>query len=394
VTRPLPPVEPDRVSEILAELVAIDSVNPGLPGGAAGEAAMAAHLAGFCERLGMEAELSEVLPGRPNVLARLPAADPGPVLLIEGHTDTVTLENMPDGLTPRLQGGRLHGRGACDTKGGIAAALHALELLAAHPHLPRAAVHLLGAADEEVAYRGVLHYLDEGGTADAAIVLEPTGLAPVVATKGCVRLRVGTTGQTAHTSQPENGRNAITDMTRVIAALERWAATRGPAHPLCGPPTLTISRIGGGTQVNIVPASCWIDLDYRTLPGDDPDEVIAAIEAVLADLCTAGDVAAAEIEAVLVTDLGLDTAPSEPIANAVAEACRATGLDPALIGVPYGSDASKLSVRGGIPSVVLGPGDIAQAHADDEWVDLTQVARAAEVYLRCAVALGRSAPSP
>ena len=391
VTFALPRADRQRVTAILSDLVAIDSVNPELPGGTEGEARMAGYLEHFCARLGMDVEVSEVLPGRPNVLVRLPAPRPGPVLLIEGHTDTVTLENMPDGLSPRVVDNRLHARGACDTKGGIAAALHALELLADAPRLPRAEIHLLGAVDEEVAYRGVLRYLTQltgDERPDAAIVLEPTGLAPVVATKGCVRLRLRTTGRSAHTSRPELGRNAIDDMVRVITSLEAWMDGRRDPHPLCGPPTLTVARIGGGTQVNVVPDDCWVDIDYRSTPGEDLDGVIAELHALLADLQAAGDVAGARIDEVLVTDPALDTEPSEEIARVAAEACAATGGTASFVGVPYGSDASKLSALGEIPSIVLGPGDIAQAHSADEWVDLDEVTRAADIYLRCAVLLG------
>lgn len=381
-TPALPQGDRARVTEILKALVAIESVNPSLPGGSGGEAAVADYVADFCEGIGLPVEQSEALPGRPNVLARLCTPHSPAVLLLEAHTDTVTLANMPDGLTPRVVGSRLHGRGACDTKGGLAAALHALELLAAVPRLRRAEVQLLGAIDEEVAYRGVLHHLAQGHVADAAIVIEPTSLAPVIATKGCLRVRLRTRGRSAHTSEPQLGRNAIVAMVATVGALEHWMQGRTDTHPRCGPPTLTVSRIGGGTQINIVPDDCWIEVDYRTLPTEDPDDVLAALAALLEEQAPA-----ARIDEVLITDRGLDTSPDAAIARVAAAACAEVAGADALIGVPYGSDASKLSALAGIPSIVLGPGDIAQAHADDEWVDLDEVVAAAEIYLRCAVGL-------
>lgn len=378
----LPRADGDRVVELLRGLIEIDSVNPALPGATHGEAVLVEHLSRFFSDLGLQVDQSDALPGRPNLLARLPAATDVPVLLFEAHSDTVTLTNFPEGLSPRLEGGRLYGRGACDTKGGLAAAMHAIELLAASDQVPRAAVHLLAAIDEEVAYRGVLHYLDEGHRPDNAIVIEPTSLAPVIATKGCVRLRIRARGRSAHTSEPQNGINAITEMQSVIAALGSWAALRTTAHPLCGAPTLTVSRIGGGTQINIVPEDCWIELDYRSLPWEQPDEVIEEIAEVLRE----GE-ADAVIDEVLVTDYGLDTPESTAIGQTAALACTSLGLPADLIGVPYGSDASKLSALGGIPSIVLGPGDIAQAHAEDEWVEIEQLGAVADLYLRCSVGL-------
>lgn len=379
----LPHADRDRVVELLQGLIEIDSVNPALPDATHGEVVLAEHVADFFTQLGLEVERSDALPGRPNVLAQMPSpVDDAPVLLLEAHSDTVTIANFPDGLVPRIDGPRLYGRGACDTKGGLAAAMHAMELLAAAEQLPRASVHLLAAIDEEVAYRGVLHYLDQGHRPDASIVIEPTSLAPVIATKGCVRLRIGTRGRSAHTSQPQNGINAITAMIDVVAALTDWADKRTETHPLCGAPTMVISRIGGGTQINIVPEDCWIELDHRTLPSDRPDEIIDEIDAVLR-----AQGSNARIDEVLVTDYGLDTPPTSPIALTAASACASLGVSDTLIGVPYGSDASKLSALGGVPSIVLGPGDIAQAHAEDEWIEIDQLTAAADLYLRCAVAL-------
>jgi acetylornithine deacetylase/succinyl-diaminopimelate desuccinylase-like protein len=294
--------------------------------------------------------------------------------------------NMTDGLAPWVRDGRLHGRGACDTKGGLAAALHALELLAARPELPRAEVHLLGAIDEEVAYRGVLDYLARGGHADAAIVLEPTSLAPVIATKGCARVRLRAAGVSAHTSRPTVGRNAVSIMARVVTALEDWMAARTDTHPLCGEPTLTVSRIQGGTQINIVPDECWIEIDYRLMPDEDPQHAIGTIRRQLAPFTDEG-APTVEVAQVLLTDWGLDTPPDAPIARLAAAACRTAGVDDTLVGVPYGSDASKLSARAAIPAIVLGPGDIAQAHAADEWVDLEEVRTAADIYAACALGM-------
>jgi acetylornithine deacetylase len=220
--------------------------------------------------------------------------------------------------------------------------------------------------DEEHSFRGVVR-LCEGLRADAAVVSEPTSLRAVVATKGVLRWRIVTRGKAAHSSKPHLGVNAIYGMARVLAALEeeneRLAAVR---HPLVGSGTLSVGLIGGGTQVNVVPERCWIEVDRRLIPGEDPDKVFAEYRERLG----------VDFEPPSISDIPLDTAPDSTIARV---ACAMLGTPPE--GVPYGSDASKLS-RAGIPSIVLGPGSIDQAHTADEWVALDEAEQALQVYRR------------
>lgn len=375
-----------RVVQLLSELVAINSVNPAVEGGGPGEVELARHLAGHLQRLGFETSMDEVMPGRPNLLAHLRTSNPGRRLLFECHMDTVTVANMPDGLTPRLEGSRLRGRGACDVKGSAAAFLHALELLAPHRDRLPADLLFLGAMDEEIGFTGSRAFVEGGGRADAAVVFEPTGLQPVVAHKGGLRARLVTRGRSAHSSRPELGDNAIYQMVDLIQALrERVEAQLAERrHPLCGPATLSVSCISGGVQINVVPSECSIDVDMRTLPEEEPARAADRLRAFVAGLRQDRPWIRAEVAAILKEYRGLDTPMDAPIVQAALEACRHILGRAAPAGAAYGTDASEL-VAGGIPCVVLGPGDISQAHTSDEWVDVEEVAAAAEVYAELAM---------
>jgi acetylornithine deacetylase len=365
--------DPARVRQLLEALVRVDSVNPDADPDGDGEGALAALVARIARSIRLETELDEVLPGRPNVIPTLDADEAATELVIEVHLDTVPVGGST--LEPRVEGDRLYARGACDIKGGLAAALHALELLAVEPER-RTRVVLLATVDEEVGFRGVTHHVKTRPvSADAAVVLEPTGLRIVVAHRGCLRFVIETRGLAAHTSVPERGRNAVTDLFAAVEALRAWNVDPGRK--------LTVSTIAGGTAVNVVPDRCRAAIDVRTRPSDDPADVLTEIEAVLAGLPDGLDCRVTER---LLLDQGLDTAPDAAVVRAAAAALQAQRLDAQTELAPYGTDASKLA-RAGIPSIVLGPGDIAQAHTDDEWVSLAEVATAAEVYARLALEL-------
>ena len=212
----------DALIETLADLVRINSVNPAYPDGAP-ESAMASYIQGFFEKRGVAVSQQSVFPGRPNVVATLPGRDPSARIVFEAHTDTAGIAGMTiPPFDPRLEDGRLYGRGACDTKAGVAAMMHAVASLVEDRLQPRCEVVFAGTADEEYSYRGVLK-LCEGLRADAAVVSEPTSLRLVVATKGCLRFRIRVQGKAAHSAKPHLGVNAISHMARLILALEEDA---------------------------------------------------------------------------------------------------------------------------------------------------------------------------
>lgn len=365
------------VVKLLRDLVAIPSVNP--CGGAVddihGEARVVEHLAGWLGDRALDFELQEVLPGRPNLVARL-AGRGGPSVVFEAHTDTVEILNMQiEPFDPVLRDGRVYGRGACDCKASLAAMLVAFEETARRGQ-PPGDVTLVAACDEEYHYRGVKHLVNNGFRADGGIVGEPTQLRLIIAHKGALRAHIITHGRAAHSSQPEKGESAIFHMARVLDAVEAYGQelSARSKHPLLGGPTISVGLINGGNAPNIVPDRCQIAIDRRVLPTED----IAEVEADLRDWLGRHAPVPWKME-VLLSDTGLEGTADAPVVQRAAQALDEVIGRHEIAGVHYGTDASKLA-RAGTPSLVLGPGDIAQAHTAVEWVEVAQVETAVEIY--------------
>ncbi|MET9913731.1 M20/M25/M40 family metallo-hydrolase [Streptomyces sp. NPDC006476] len=359
------------LTSLLRDLVRLPSVNPRGGPGHGGETAVAGYVRDWLERHGVRAELHEVLPGRCNVVAVVPGRLADAVLL-ESHLDTVETDAMTvppyDG---EVRGGRLYGRGACDAKGSLAAFMLAAAELA-RGERPLHTVVLAGVCDEEHAYRGVVHLLEQlrERTVVGAIVGEPTGLVPVVAHKGVVRYTVRTSGRAGHSSRPDEAVNAISLMAPVLAHLAAIPPAVAP-HPLLGPATRAVTRIRGGTGPNTIPSICEADVDRRTLPGEDADDVWRQDRAELAEL-------GAELDLPFLVDHALDTPVDSAVVSALCSALAAHGRPGETAGMPFGTDASKIA-RAGVPTVVLGPGSLRDAHAADESVELAEVELAARV---------------
>jgi succinyl-diaminopimelate desuccinylase len=374
----------------LADLIRIESVNPYFPGGQRGEAAVAEYVAEHCRRLGLRVATTEVLPGRPNVLAWLTVPGATRTLLLDSHMDTVSLDLMgPDGLRPELRGGKLTGRGACDDKGPLAAMLAAMADLAEHPDGLGCNVLLLASVDEEYLMRGARHFGESGIKVDGAIVGEPTGLDLVVATKGFVRWRLHTRGRAAHSSNPQLGDNAIYQMSELIhrlrPAMDRLLADR--RHPLVGPATWSIGKIGGGASVNIVPERCTVEIDRRLLPGESGATALADFDAVVKQICAEEPTIQVERDAPFGDVDGTEITPDSPVVRALAKGAQGVRGQAPIVGVPFGTNASRFAPAG-IPCVVFGPGDIRQAHTADEYVEVDQVVAAAQIYAAAARAFG------
>jgi acetylornithine deacetylase/succinyl-diaminopimelate desuccinylase family protein len=362
--------------KLLRELIAIPSVNPAyLPAGNiyAGEERIAAYLADHAQRARLEVQLQQVFPKRPNVLIRL--APKGKVrqrLILAPHLDTVGGPDLPGQLfTPRIKGNRLYGRGACDAKGSVAVMLAALEELAQVAQGPaNTELIFAGLIDEESGQNGSRALIKRHLKADLAIIGEPTRLQVVTAHKGVIWLELKTLGRAAHGSHPELGINAVAAMSRIVTALEgQYAARlRSRKHPLLGHPTINIGAIHGGSQPNIVPAECRALLDRRTLPGETDTAVIKQIEKIVRDLKLKGNFEWRNIQAG--PCLPLQTDPKLPLVHAFLQCAGQTQAAAA----DFFSDAGVLSARG-LPSVLFGPGDIAQAHTPDEWIALEQLER-------------------
>lgn len=381
----------EPVVDLLRDLVAIPSVNPIYDPASRGETEMADYVEAWAGRLSLETTRQTVFPGRDNVLVRLAGPDGAPVLLLEAHMDTVGVEAMPNAFTPELRDGRLYGRGACDTKGSLAAMMAAVERLAEESTDLACTVALLAAVDEETSGKGARAYVSAGGTADAAIVGEPTDGRVVNEHNGCVRGEIEVIGRAAHTSVAGEGINAIDGMAEVILALraiDRELATKPGGAADNG--SLTVSLISGGAGINIVPERCLINYDRRTVPGQTSAQALAEVDAALERVRAAHPKYTVERQEPWLVGDSLGTAPESDIVRIASAASGALGLDATPIRVPYGSDASKFQ-EGGIPTIVFGPGSIANAHAIDESVPVADLIVATAFYREVALRFGESA---
>jgi acetylornithine deacetylase len=380
------------LTELLRRLVRIPSVNPmgraellGQTG--TGEAQIGDFLEHYFRDLGVRFKRKSVSPGRDNLTAWYQAPKPGRALLFDAHQDTVPTDGMViDPFSANIEGGRLYGRGACDVKAGMAAMLTAFARLVRERPIGSASLVMVCTVDEEYTHTGSSALAAELPVAiDLAVVAEPTSLNLINSHKGAVRWRVIARGKACHSSAPDLGDNAIYRMSRVVQALrdqhKKLAAASGEAVA-----TLSVGTIHGGAAANIVPDSCVIELDRRVLPGEHPDAVReAVIEGLRAQL--PDDFAHLEFEPPWVCMPALRPEPSLSFMPVLQDAVeRATGRRPTIGSVAFGTDAGPLG-QAGIPSVVFGPGDIAQAHTKDEWVDLDQVHAAAEAYFAITQAL-------
>jgi acetylornithine deacetylase len=382
-------VNDDRLIQLLSDLVAIPSVNPVYDPASTAEIDMAAYVEAWARSLGLEVARQMVFPGRDNVLVRLDGPEGAPVLLMEAHMDTVGVDGMPHAFSPEVRDGHLHGRGACDTKGSLAAMMAAVERLAGERENLSCTVELLAAVDEETSGAGARAHVDAGGTADAAIIGEPTDARIVHEHNGCVRGEVEVVGKAAHTSVAGEGINAIEGMAEVILALRALNAEIA-ARPggLADNGSLTVSLISGGAGINIVPERCTINYDRRVAPGHTSAAALAEIDAALDDVRKARPVIRIERPEPWFVGNSLATAPGSDLVRIAAAAGGALGLDGTPLRVPYGSDASKFQA-GGIPAIVFGPGSIAKAHAIDESVPVAELVTAAAFYRQVALRFGK-----
>lgn len=367
------------VLQTLSDLVRINSVNPAYENGSS-EAAVVEYIREFFRTRGIETWEQAVFPGRNNLIARLPGRDPNRRVVLEAHTDTVSTQGMAiPPFDPVIERGRLYGRGACDTKAGLAGMMHAVVSLQAEGFIPPSEIWLAAVVDEEFSYRGVVK-LCEGLHGVAAVVAEPTELRLVAASKGVVRWRIRVQGRAAHSSKPHLGVNAINHMARLILALEEdHLRLQAHRHPLVGAATCNVGVIHGGVQVNFVPDQCVIEIDRRLLPGERVNDVLAHYQDLLNRLSQEHAGFAATMEQPMLTDESLNT-PLDSLPIQLGKTILSDlGLNAEPCGAPFGSDASKLS-RQGLPSLVFGPGSIDRAHAADEYVETEQVIQACQFY--------------
>lgn len=387
----------DEVTRLLADLVRIPSMNPmgrseACEDSGYCEGRLTAYLDSFLRGLGVVARRQPVLPGRENLIAVYEAPNSSSTLLFDAHQDTVSVEGMTvEPFGARIESGRLYGRGACDVKGGLAAMLVAFARLVRERPAGSASVVLACTVDEEYTHLGSSALAAEPpARVDLAIVAEPTRFDVITTHKGAVRFRIEAGGRACHSSTPELGDNAIYRMGRALTALRDVADVlrSGRADAILGPASLSVGKIHGGAAVNVVPDSCAIEVDRRLLPGEDPGDARAGVIRELRSRLDPRDFERLAFSDPWVRMPALRSQVSQQAIDTVrGVVTHATDREPKVGGVPFGTDAGPLGAAG-LACLVVGPGDIAQAHTRDEWIDLDQLRAAVDVYRGIACAFG------
>jgi acetylornithine deacetylase len=370
--------------ELLKRLVAIDSVNPDLVPGGAGETAIADFCSGWLGNRGFEVHRLEQRPGRPSIVGIARGSGGGRSLMFNGHVDTVTLAGY-DGnpLDPGIgDDGRLYGRGSFDMKGGVAAMMIAAAQAKAQDL--RGDILVACVADEEYASSGT-EEVARHFHPDAAIVTEPSHLELTIAHKGFVWFDVIVEGRAAHGSRPDLGVDAIAKAGKFLVALEAYdrQLRSNPSHPILRSGSAHASMISGGAEWSSYPSRCRISLERRTIPGETPRSVQAELEAIIARIADED----ADFRAIV--EVGLNRGPfevaeTEPVVATLDRAAsRALGAKPPRRGEPFWTDCAILK-DAGIPCVMFGA-DGAGAHAATEWTTVASVRTLAGILAETAV---------
>ena len=372
-----------QVVKLLRDLIALPSVNnaflpPGDPH--AGEELVADYLKNRARKAGLEIETQATNSGRDNLIVRLkPLGQATHRIILAPHMDTVG-GDLDKIFRPTKKGERLHGRGACDTKGSVAVMFHAMEHLAKRHRPANTEIVFIGFVDEECNQTGSRAFSKLKLKANLALVGEPTRCRVVTAHKGDLWLRLSTRGKAAHGARPELGRNAVHTMAKCIDTIETEYAQNllKRRHPVLGHPTINTGIVRGGSQPNIVPDVCEADLDRRTLPG----ESFTTISREIGEVLKKRGLKARLTNVKGYTCPAMETDPTLPMVQQFMRTVRQTKP----LGVDYYCDAANIAATG-VPAIVWGPGDIAQAHTADEWISIRQIERGMDVLTRFLLSL-------
>ena len=343
-------------------------------------------VAEWCERAGLETTVTEPAPGRPNVVAVARGRGGGRSLMLNAHMDTVGVVGMSDPFIPRLDGGRLYGRGAQDMKGSLAACM--LATAEADRRDLRGDVILAAVSDEEFASVGT-EAVAAGVRADAAIVTEPTDLRLAVAHRGFVHVEIVTIGRAAHGSRPDLGIDAIAKMGRVLVGIEELdrRLRSHPTHELLGSGSVHASLVEGGQEYSTYPARCVVQAERRTIPGESPELFDAELRAILEESSAADPDFSGEAR-VLASREPFEIDPGDGLVKIVREvAATVLGSAPEIVGVSFWADSALLSAAG-IPTVVFGPHG-AGLHSEEEWVDIDSLESCLRIYVEAAAEICR-----
>jgi acetylornithine deacetylase len=372
-----------EVVELAARLVEIESINPDIVAGGSGEGAIARFVAEWCERAGLETTLSDAAPGRPNVvaIARGSGSGSGRSLLLNGHMDTVGVAGMAEPFVPRLDDGRLYGRGAGDMKGSIAASM--LATAEAARRGLSGDVILTAVADEEVASVGT-EAVAASLRADAAIVTEPTDLQIVIAHRGWVHLEIETEGRAAHGGRPDLGIDAIAKMGRVLVGIEELdrRLRADPTHALLGSGSVHASLVEGGQEYSSYPARCVLQAERRTIPGESVESVVGEIQGILAEAAAVDSDFSGTARSLASREPFEVEEDADVVASVRRCATSVLGSEPDVVGAAWWADSALLAAAG-IPTVVFGPRG-GGFHSEVEWVDVASLEQCVEIYVAVA----------
>ena len=379
---------PNDVLDLLAKMISFDTVNEYTSGVDFPERTMMEYLEEIAKGWGLETSRlpipASALAASYNLLITFEVSKTAQWLVFESHADTVSVDGMTvNPFQGLIKDGVIYGRGACDTKGSGAGMLWALK---EYMELSTCAnnIAVLFVTDEEATKTGTtafvqtqLEHLD--WTPTGVIVGEPTICQPVVAHNGVIRWKVSTQGVAAHSSNPSNGQSAISTMSKLILEFEKeYCSKISLTHPLTGQAACSVNTISGGTAVNIIPNFCEIEIDRRTLPGEDSEQVLKDMKAVL-DSISLRDPTILIGTSTPFVDYQLDPTVNREFALQISEILIEMGLSGEQSGAGYGTDASTYS-KAGIPAVVIGPGSINQAHTKDEWLEIAELNKSVSVY--------------
>jgi acetylornithine deacetylase/succinyl-diaminopimelate desuccinylase family protein len=361
----------DPTIRLLKDLVATDSVNPSLVAGAAGEAVIARAVAGELRSIGLQTDVQEAAVNRPNVVGVLEGRAPGRSLMFCGHIDTVGVAGMTRPFDPEERNGRIYGRGAQDMKSGVAAMIGAARVIAESGGLEAGRIVIACVVDEEHSSIGA-DALVTRWHADAAVVTEPTDLHVAVAHKGFEWVEIETEGRAAHGSRPRDGRDAIMRMGRVLTELEALdrELQAGPAHGLVGTASLHASLIEGGRELSSYPDRATLQLERRTIPGEEEGRGSREVERILQRLRDR-DPEFRAASRTMFSRAPYEIAPTHGLPAALLATAREAGAPTEIIGMSFWTDAAVLG-GAGIPSVLFGPTG-AGLHSLEEWVDIASV---------------------
>ncbi|VYU80494.1 ArgE/DapE family deacylase [Metakosakonia massiliensis] len=380
---PLTVDERQELITLLCSLIQHPSENP--PGN---ENAVAHYIADLLRSEGIETHMQEVVPGRPNVIARLRGKEPGKRLIFNGHTDVVPCGAgwSVDPFAAVIDGDRIIGRGAADMKSGVAAMIFAALLIHRRQYAFNGEILLLFNVDEERINLGMEHFVAQGVAADYAIIGEPTSLEICVAHKGVSRTRLTTHGTAGHAAKTRNPDSAIDKMAALFPALlDECRRVKQQHHELLGNASMLVTTITGGSAPNIVPQSCCVEIDRRVLPGEQRSEINASLQTALANAGLNAKQDYSLENYLFIPASAIDEA--HPLVESACEAVKAvTGAAQKTI-FDATCEAPFFSVGCAIPTIIMGPGDLAQAHVKDEFVRIEELHQAAQIYTSLALNL-------